>query len=258
MSEGMATDTLTLLRIAKHLNLKAKQTLSTADKLAILPLPALALLNNCQYVVLVKADARKVLVFDPAQEKPLALDHSAFAATWSGELILLARKFSLSDISQQFNLSWFIPVVVKYKRFFGEVLVFSFFIQAFGLISPIFSQVIIDKVLIHKGVSTLDILALGLFLIGGFEAVMGILRSYLFSHTTSRVDVILGAKLFHHLLALPLKYFEVRRVGDTVARVRELENIRQFITGSALTVVLDLFLTKSTGTFLFCQLYNIL
>lgn len=241
LSETLAADTLILLRIAGNLKLKAKQTFTTTAKLAILPLPALAHLKNGQYVVLVKADEKKVLVFDPEQDKPAALEHSAFAAAWDGELILLGRKFSLSDIRRQFNLSWFIPVVVKYKKFFAEVVLFSFFIQSFGLISPIFSQVIIDKVLIHKGVSTLDILVLGLFFIHSFEAIMGVLRSHLFSHTTSRVDVILGAKLFRHLLALPLKYFEIRRVGDTVARVRELENIRQFITGSALTVVLDLF-----------------
>lgn len=241
VSDEASADTMTLLRAAKHLDLKAKHTTTTLEKLAVLPLPAIAILNNGQYVVLAKADDKKVLIFDPFKERPLTLDHQAFGAAWDGELVLIVRKFSITDLTQKFNLSWFIPVVIKYKRFFGEVLVFSFFIQLFGLISPLFTQVIIDKVLVHRGVSTLDILALGLFLIGTFEAVMGMLRTYLFSHTTNRVDVILGAKLFNHLLALPLKYFEIRRVGDTVARVRELENIRQFITGSALTVVLDLF-----------------
>lgn len=90
-----------------------------------------------------------------------------------------------------------------------------------GLITPLFSQVIIDKVLVHKAVSTLDILALGILLMSVFEGVMGILRSWLFAHTTNRIDVVLGAKLFRHMISLPLKYFEVRRVGDTIARVRE-------------------------------------
>ena len=101
----------------------------------------------------------------------------------------------------------------------------SFFLQTFGLITPLFSQVIIDKVLIHKGLSTLDVLVLGLFLINIFEMILGVTRTYLFSHTTNRVDVILGAKLFKHLLALPLPYFEARTVGTTIARVRELETI---------------------------------
>ena len=119
----------------------------------------------------------------------------------------------------------------------------SFFLQTFGLITPLFSQVIIDKVLVHKGLSTLDVLVIGLFLINVFEMVLNVTRTYVFSHTTNRVDVILGAKLFKHLLALPLPYFEARTVGSTIARIRELETIRSFITGTALTVVLDLIFT---------------
>lgn len=230
-----------LLRAAKEIGLKAKQTDTILGKLPKLSLPVMALLNNGQYVVIVKADEQRVLVFDPYKERPLTLTHEAFAKAWTGTVILLARRFSLTNLEKEFNLSWFIPVVVKFKRFFGEVLIASFFLQSFGLITPLFTQVIIDKVLVHKGVTTLDILAVGLLVINAFEGILGVLRSYLFSHTTNRVDVILGAKLFHHLVGLPLQYFEIRRVGDTVARVRELENIRQFITGSTLTVVLDLF-----------------
>ena len=99
------------------------------------------------------------------------------------------------------------------------------------------------KVLVHKGLSTLDVLVIGLFLINVFEMVLNVTRTYVFSHTTNRVDVILGAKLFKHLLALPLPYFEARTVGSTIARIRELETIRSFITGTALTVVLDLIFT---------------
>ncbi len=233
-------DVVTLLRAARELGLKAKQTQTVLTKIAKLSLPVMALLRNGQYVVVVKADEQRILVFDPYKERPLTLTYEAFGATWTGTVILLARRFRLANLDKEFNFSWFIPVVIKFKRFFGEVLVASFFLQSFGLITPLFTQVIIDKVLVHKGVTTLDILALGLLFINLFEGILGILRSYLFSHTTNRVDVILGAKLFNHLLALPLKYFEIRRVGDTVARVRELENIRQFLTGSALTVTLDL------------------
>ncbi|MEM5767056.1 MAG: ABC transporter transmembrane domain-containing protein, partial [Bacillota bacterium] len=230
-----------LLRAAKEIGLKAKQTDTILGKLPKLSLPVIAVLNNGQYIVIVKADEQRVLVFDPYKERPLTLTHEAFAKAWTGTVILLARRFSLTNLEKEFNLSWFIPVVVRFKRFFGEVLIASFFLQSFGLITPLFTQVIIDKVLVHKGVTTLDILAVGLLVINAFEGILGVLRSYLFSHTTNRVDVILGAKLFHHLVGLPLQYFEIRRVGDTVARVRELENIRQFITGSTLTVVLDLF-----------------
>jgi len=123
------------------------------------------------------------------------------------------------------------------------VLVASFFLQVFALVSPLFFQVVIDKVLVHRSMSTLDVLIIGLVAIGLFESVLAILRTYLFAHTTNRIDVELGARLFRHLLALPIAYFQVRRVGDSVARVRELENIRNFLTGSALTLVIDLSFT---------------
>jgi ATP-binding cassette, subfamily B, bacterial HlyB/CyaB len=123
------------------------------------------------------------------------------------------------------------------------VLVASFFLQLFALISPLFFQVVIDKVLVSRTLSTLDVLVIGLVSIAIFETILGILRTYLFSHTTNRIDVELGARLFRHLLALPISYFQARRVGDSVARVRELENIRTFLTSSALTLVIDLFFT---------------
>jgi subfamily B ATP-binding cassette protein HlyB/CyaB len=123
----------------------------------------------------------------------------------------------------------------------SEVLVASFFLQLFALVSPLVFQVVIDKVLVHRSMSTLDVLAFALVGIAVFETILGILRTYLFSHTTNRIDVELGARLFRHLLALPLAYFQARRVGDSVARVRELENIRNFLTSSALTLVIDLF-----------------
>ena len=118
-------------------------------------------------------------------------------------------------------------------------MVVSLFLQLFALVSPLFFQVVMDKVLVHRGTTTLDVLVTGLLVIVVFESVLTTLRTYVFSHTTSRIDVELGARLFRHLLNLPLAYFQARRVGDSVARVRELENIRSFLTGSSLTLVLD-------------------
>lgn len=119
----------------------------------------------------------------------------------------------------------------------------SFFIQLFALLTPLFFQVVIDKVLVHKGLTTLHVLAIGMLALTLFEVILGGLRAYVFSHTSSRIDVTLGAQMFRHLLRLPIAYFEARRVGDTVARVRELETIRQFLTSSTVTVVIDLFFT---------------
>ena len=122
-----------------------------------------------------------------------------------------------------------------------EVLLASFFIQFFALITPMIFQVVIDKVLVHRGLSTLEVLAAGLAVVSLFDIILGGLRSYLFAHTSNRIDVELGARIFKHLVALPLNYFQARRVGDSVARVREIETIRQFLTGSAITLVLDVF-----------------
>ena len=150
---------------------------------------------------------------------------------------------ALSDLARRFDITWFLGAIHKYRRLLGEVLVASFFLQLFALVSPLFFQVVIDKVLVHRSMSTLDVLAIGLVAIALFETVLGLLRTHLFSHTTNRIDVELGARLFRHLLALPIGYFQARRVGDSVARVRELENIRNFLTSSGLTLVIDLFFT---------------
>ena len=131
----------------------------------------------------------------------------------------------------------------KYRQQLAEVLLGSFFLQLFALASPLFFQVVIDKVLVHRSMGTLDVMVIGLLGIALFETILGILRTYLFSHATTRIDVELGARLFQHLLALPTAYFQARRVGDSVARVRELESIRTFLTSSALTLVIDLFFT---------------
>jgi subfamily B ATP-binding cassette protein HlyB/CyaB len=155
----------------------------------------------------------------------------------------MTRRARLTDLGRRFDVTWFLGAVHKYRGLLGEVLVASFFLQLFALISPVFFQVVIDKVLVHRSMSTLDVLVIGLIAIGVFETVLGILRTYVFSHTTNRIDVELGARLFRHLLALPIAYFQARRVGDSVARVRELENIRNFLTSSALTLVIDLFFT---------------
>src|SRR5260370_2147928 len=155
----------------------------------------------------------------------------------------MARRLALPSLSRRVDITWFFGAIHKYRHLLGEVLFASFFLQMFALVSPLFFQVVIDKVLVHRSMSTLDVMVIGLLGISIFEAILGTLRTYMFAHTTNRIDVELGARLFRHLLALPIAYFQARRVGDSVARVRELENIRQFLTSSALTLVIDLFFT---------------
>jgi subfamily B ATP-binding cassette protein HlyB/CyaB len=232
-----------LLRAAGHLGFKAGLIGSAWSKLAGTPLPAMAKRTDGSYIVLAKVEADKVLIQDPREPKPAILTRPVFEGQWSGELLLVTKRAGLRPEDWRFDFTWFIPAIVKYRRLLGEVLLGSFFLQVFGLLTPFFTQVVIDKVLVHKGLTTLHVLTIGMVALALFEAILGGLRTYLFSHTTNRIDVGLGAQLFRHVLALPLAYFEARRVGDTVARVRELEHIRQFLTGNSMTVVLDLLFT---------------
>jgi len=240
---GTPMDADALLRAAKRLGLRAKLASLSAAKLGGAPLPAIAEMQDGRFVILAKASDDKVLIQDPAAGRPETPSVEEFVANWTGRLLQLTRRAAPLGRGGKFDVSWFVPAVLRYKRLFGEVLVASFFLQVFGLITPLFFQVIIDKVLVHRGLTTLDVLIIGLVVVSVFEVLMGTLRTYIFSHTTNRIDVELGAKLFHHLLALPMAYFEARRVGDSVARVRELENIRNFLTGSALTLVIDVAFT---------------
>ncbi|GAB4366459.1 MAG: type I secretion system permease/ATPase [Elainellaceae cyanobacterium] len=140
---------------------------------------------------------------------------------------------------EKFNLSWFLPSIWRYRRLLSEVLIASLTLQLLGLLTPIFTQVIIDKAMVQGSISTLNVMLFALFSVAIFEGLLGILRLFTFTHTARRLDLSLSAQVFRHLMQLPLSYFEARRVGDTVARVQEMENIRQFLTGTALTVILD-------------------
>ena len=164
-----------------------------------------------------------------------SVPHSMVEAAWDGQL----WQVELIQRQDKFNLSWFLPAVWRYRGLLGEVLFASFTLQLLGLTTPILTQVIIDKVMVQESLPTLDVMGIALLLVAFFEALLGILRLFIFTHTARRLDLSLSAQVFRHLMRLPLAYFEARRVGDTVARVQELENIRQFLTGTALTVILD-------------------
>lgn len=228
-----------ILRSAKVLELKAKAAASDIERLKQTTLPAIGSDKDGKYFIIAKYAEGKLLIHSPMNKQPVVMDEKDFLTIWSGRLILVTTRKTLKGAFRKFDISWFIPAVIKYKKLLIEVLIASFFLQVFALVSPLLFQVIIDKVLVHHSLSTLDVIVFCLIAISIFECVLGALRTYVFSHTTNRIDVELGAQLFKHLLGLPLSYFGSRRVGETVARVRELENIRNFITGSALTLVID-------------------
>ena len=239
---GKATlDGADMLRLSRRFPVKARLIASTLERLAATPLPALAQMRDGGWLVIGRFGDGKVLVQDPAAASPEVMSAEVFADRWSGNLLLIARRASLSDPNSRFGVAWFLDAIKKYRQPLTEVLIGSFFVQLFALLTPLFFQVIIDKVFVHRGLSTLEVLALGLAVMSVFEVVLGGLRTYVLSHTSNRIDVELGARLFRHLFALPMAYFQARRVGDTIARVRELDNIRQFLTSSALTLALDLF-----------------
>jgi len=245
-----------ILRAAKALTLKAKHLKPKTADLTSAMLPAIAKAKDGHYFILAKVSnnlaktykeekdpkSASVLIQDIRDDAPKTLRSEEFELLWSGEIIALARRHGLGEsLQQKFDINWFIPSIIKYRKLFYEVLIGSFFLQLFALMTPLFFQVVMDKVLVHRGFTTLDVLAVGFFVVVVFEAVLGGLRNYTFSHTTNRVDVELGSRLFTHLMSLPLAYFESRQVGQNVARVRELDTIRNFITGTALTLVIDLF-----------------
>ncbi|WP_274377663.1 type I secretion system permease/ATPase [Methylophaga frappieri] len=244
------TDTQ-ILQAAKALTLRAKKLKPVTNDIGNGMLPAIAKAKDGSYFILARIanneeaeQAKKsgVLIQDLRDEAPKSLTLDEFTEIWSGELIALTRRQGIGESLQQtFDISWFIPSLIKYRKLFSEVLVASFFLQLFALVTPLFFQVVMDKVLVHRGFTTLDVLAVGFFVVVVFEALLGGIRNYVFSHTTNRVDVELGSRLYTHLMALPLSYFESRQVGQNVARVRELDTIRNFITGTALTLVIDLF-----------------
>ena len=242
VAPGEISDRDVLLRAAKSEGFKARYLTTGFARLGSLPLPAIAQGRDGRFFILARADADGALVQEVGQP-PAQWTQSELAERWDGGLIVFTLRDVAAHSFTRFGLSWFLPVVARFKRIFAEVLLISLFIQVVALATPLFFQVIIDKVLVHRGVSTLTVIMMALAGLAMLEVTLSGLRTYLFAHTTSRIDAILGAKLFQHLIALPIAYFESRPVGQTVARVRELENIRQFLTSSALTLIIEVVFT---------------
>ena len=235
-----AIEEVDILRAAKAMSARARAHKTTVSRLQETPLPALAFFKDKGWVVIGKVTPVLAIVQGGGDISPKTLSLAEFTEAWNGRIILVSKRAALSDPARRFDLTWFWGAITKYRGVLYEVLAASFIIQLFGLATPLIFQTVIDKVLVHRGLSTLEILVAGLALIAVFDVVLSGLRTYLFAHTSNRIDVELGSRVFRHLMALPLPYFETRRVGDSVARVRELETIRQFLTGSSITLVLDL------------------
>jgi len=228
-----------ILAAFQQLGLKAKQRYIDPERLGHVSLPAIAVDTEGGYFIIARVEGGRALVQDPRTSSPQTLTLAELARRWQGALIVVRSDAALPQGLGRFDLTWFIPALVKYRRLLAEVLLVSLVLQLLALLTPLFFQVVMDKVLVHRGLTTLDVIALGLLAVMVFESLLSAVRAYISAHTASRIDVELGAKLFQHLIELPLAYFHARRVGDSVARVRELENIRSFLTGSSITLLLD-------------------
>ncbi|MFL9944785.1 type I secretion system permease/ATPase [Paraburkholderia agricolaris] len=233
-------DSDALVLSARSIGLKATQAPLRIDRLDRTPLPALAFDKDGKHFIIARCDGKTAFILEAEAAAPTVLPLDALAARTTGRMILFTSRASLAGELARFDFSWFIPAIIKYRRLLLEVLGVSLILQIFGLVSPLMFQVVMDKVLVNRAYNTLAVVGIALFVSSTFEVLLTGLRNFTFSHTTNRIDVELGARLFRHLVALPLPYFAARRVGDTVARVRELENIRNFLTGQALTAVIDL------------------
>lgn len=231
-----------LLREARHAGLKARLLRSAWSRLSSLALPALVVRSDGRYWIVIRADQSRALIQEPGNGIRL-VPRGDFEAGWGGSILIFARRRGNGPGEGPFGLTWFIPFIARYRAQFVHVLVASALLHGFSIAAPLATQVVIDKVLVHRGLGTLDVVAVGMVILIVFEAVLGGLRAYLFAHTGSRIDVELGMRVFRHALGLPLAYFETRRAGDTVARVGELEGIRRFLTGPPLTAILDGVLT---------------
>jgi subfamily B ATP-binding cassette protein HlyB/CyaB len=236
-----------LTRIASDIGMKVRaDTLSWQGLLAqsgVFPLMARLRDGRAVIVVGARADGEgKVAVLDPgASTANVVLQERAeFCVNWGGEVVFLKRQHALTDPNQPFSLRWFIPEILKQKAAFRDILLAAIALQVLSLASPIFFQLVIDKVLVHQSVTTLWVLAVGVVLAMLFDSVFGFLRQMLTLAATNKIDMRLTRRTFAHLLSLPIDYFETTSAGVVTRHMQQLEKIRGFLTGRLFFTGLDL------------------
>lgn len=232
-----------IMRIAQDNGFKVKKKNLLIKELVAsnYPTPAIIRKKNGDYLVLlaVKEAENRAMILIPLEKQPRSIDIDELQNDVEDYILVLKHKLMTAEV--KFGFKWFFTEILKYKKIVGQVLLGSFVIQLFGLVTPLFTQVILDKVLVHRTISTLNVLAFAFVFVSVFELLLNLARNYIFIHTTSKIDAKLGAKLFKHLFRLYYTYFENRQVGNIAARVRELDRIREFITDKSVSVILDLF-----------------
>jgi subfamily B ATP-binding cassette protein HlyB/CyaB len=260
-------DPLSLQRAATALGLKCGLRDATVAELAELPVPFIAVLKSavpakvpedgatapepassppCGLAIVIKCQGGQIAYFTPGRQHPLTTTLDEFGTQFTGKVMLcvpsapeLKRDDATSEESSRFGFRWFVPELLRHRAIWRDVLLASLAIQLMALATPVFTQVVIDKVIVHHTASTLVVIgiALGVFII--FTAVMSWVRQYLVLHTGNRIDAVLGSQVFEHLFKLPPRYFEHRPTGVLVARVHGVETIREFLSSAAVTLILD-------------------
>ena len=228
-----------LSRLARDKQMKAELQKISLDELREVPAPAIIKFKNGQYAMLGAHNDETVMFLDLARDKAVALPTKQFGEVWTGEVMTVSAKLNWEEIKHRFNLEWFWQVIKRYKHVLLEILLASAFFQAMGIMMPLFTQVIIDKVVGNGGLSTLTVLGVSMVVLALVQALLSGVRTHILNQTTTKLDAILGANLFRHLISLPVPYYEHRRVGDTIMRVNMVGSVRQFLTGTTMTSLLD-------------------
>lgn len=239
LDPGKKISEIEIISSAKALKMKAKLFRLDVWKLKNVKAPVIAKDKNGEFFIIAKSNEDKFMILSADKTQPEVKTRTELAEMCSGSAIIINKK-GIADREAVFSFKWFIPTILKFKKEFIQVLLAVFTVQILGILTPVMTQVVVDKVLVHNSMSTLNVLTIGIAIVYIYELVLGLAKNYVFTHTTNRIDVMLSFRLFRHLFALPLKYFESRRVGETVARVRELDSIRSFLTGTPLSSMIDL------------------
>ncbi|WP_443088726.1 type I secretion system permease/ATPase [Vibrio sp. SCSIO 43137] len=227
-----------LCRIVRWTGLRAKRISTNFERLEFLPTPVL--LNTSQgWLVLKSVSKERVTLYHPATDSSRQYPKTLLSQYWDGESILISV-VKEHHKAHKFGFQWFLPSIRKHASQFKVVLIVSLMLQLIALVTPMLFENVIDRVLVSRSLTSLEVLGFAMLMLAIFEPVYGFIRSWLFSNLASKVNSELSARLYQHLIALPLNYFQQRQTGQIIARVKEMNQIRQFLTGSALTMLLDL------------------
>jgi len=228
-----------LRKLAKKMKFRTVLLKPGADELREVPAPAIVRMKNGSYVMLGLHNDETVLFIDVNRDRPVAMPTKQFLEVWTGELMTISPMMTWAEFRRKYNLEWFYQVILHYKQIFTEIFVASAFLQAMGIMMPLFTQVVIDKVIGNDGISTLTVLGVSMLVFAFVQAGLSGIRTHLLNQTTTKLDAILNTRLFRHIISLPVPYYEHRRVGDTLMRIGSMGSIRQFLTGTTLTTILD-------------------